>query len=200
MSWRTEPARALSRGSRGIACALSCALSAVPSSVGAVAGGDVARQGPVLEVVSAGSSEGHVRLAWSPSEVGSETTSSNGDLVFQLEQSRSEQFESADVRYEGTDTGAFVSGLEAGNYWFRVRSANRGASAPSGDANSISPGDYGQWSQSVHVEIDPHSLTLAWSLFATGGLLVIGIVSFLFVADRKSRGELTPPIDSREDS
>lgn len=100
-------------------------------------------------------SEGHATLEWSvPSGGGGE------ELSFELQQARTPDFSDPGVRHRGPEDSFFVSGLESGRTWFRVRALADGSTA-------------GDWSAPLVVEVDyPHRGQVI-------GLLVAGCVVFL---------------------
>lgn len=123
---------------------------------------------PALEA-SAGATEGHVQLSWTPAEAGEE-------LVFEVQTSTNADFEDAERCYLGPERASFRSGLGPGDHYFRVRERTSDASAT-----------FGPWSRPVQVEMAFHPLRAAWALFAVGATLVGSIVGFLVVAERRAR-------------
>jgi hypothetical protein len=107
--------------------------------------------------------EGHVALGWG---------AGRDSLVYELQSALEPDFIEPTRLYQGTDQTSFLSGLVDGQYYFRVRAK--------------SPGDdtWGPWSESVDLMCEHHSLTLAWVLFASGGLLFGLIVFFVGVNAR----------------
>ena len=83
------------------------------SSSGAVAFVD--QEGKVLNVIgSLESNNGVVDLKWKNGEEGAK-------LPVILEQATHPDFSDAFVRYEGTDSGAYLTGLSEGDYFFRLK-------------------------------------------------------------------------------
>ena len=72
----------------------------------------------------------------------------------------------------GADQTSFLSGLANGDYYFRVR------------AREAEVETWGPWSGSLSLVCEHHSLTLAWTLFASGGLLFMIVVIFVGVNAR----------------
>lgn len=139
-------------------CLGSASLATVPAALAAQAA-------PGLEIVTEGITDGHATLSWDGPAAS----------LYQLESSRSSSFEPALKRYAGPDTRSFVSGLEPGPHWFRVRSR------PSDDAA------WSSWSEPATVTIRPHSTTLAWTLFGAGAVLVVAIVGYITRSARALR-------------
>ena len=125
---------------------------------------------PDLDVRSVGRTDGYVQLAWKPSSPALE------NVHYELQQGSDPEFTEPQRRYEGADLGSFLSGLPRGTYYFRVR--QRVGSEP-----------WGKWTKPVEVVIDPYSLTFAWALFAVGAVLVLAILGFLLVSDRRVQAE-----------
>lgn len=73
--------------------------------------GEVSAKGGVLE------------LQW-------ETEAGEADRVFVLEQSESESFAESMVRYRGTDTGTYLTGLRGGEHYFRIKTEGGDWSPP----------------------------------------------------------------------
>lgn len=104
--------------------------------------------------------EGHVALKWEGDHHG---------LVYEVDQARVADFSDAATLYVGPDTASFLSGLADGEYFFRVR------------AREVEGDTWGPWSESVALVCEHHSLTVAWTLFASGGLLFLLVVLFVGV-------------------
>lgn len=103
---------------------------------------------------------GYIKLSWQFGD-------KSGDCVFELQQSENQIFNSNKILYMGPDYATFLSGLRNGNYFYRVR-------AVCGDEQAIS-----DWSDTITVKVQHHSLMLAFGLFGVGAvifLLTIGIV------------------------
>lgn len=108
-------------------------------------------------------SEGHVALEW------------GGDrdlLEYELQSATEPHFIEPIRLYQGTDRTSFMSGLSDGRHFFRVR-----ARSSEGDI-------WGPWSEPVELVCKHHSLTLAWALFTSGGLLFLLVVFFVGVNAR----------------
>lgn len=115
--------------------------------------------------------DGYVQLRWTSGDEAVEA------WVVQLEEAGDPEFAVPLLRYEGPQVASFVSGLPAGRHYYRLR-ARVGADGP-----------WSAWSAPLVVEILPHSLALAWTLFGLGATLVVSIVGYLFVSDRRVRAE-----------
>lgn len=89
--------------------------------------------------------DGHIKLEWTV----------EGDGVTELQQSRASDFFTAKTIYIGPDRASFVSGLDNGNYYYRVRAAG------------------GEWSETLMVKVQHQSLELAFALFGIGGLVFL---------------------------
>ncbi len=108
---------------------------------------------------------GHVSLTW---------TAGEGDWVYELQSAPGAAFHDPLPRYTGADEVSFISGLEDGEHFFRVR-----ARAASSDA-------WGPWSDPVVVPVRHHSLTVAWWFFGAGFVLVGLTVAFILSNTRSS--------------
>jgi len=108
-------------------------------------------------------SEGHVTLGWGGEGAG---------LVYELQSAAGPDFAEPTVEYQGWDEASFLSGLADGRYFLRVRARRPQEAA------------WGPWSDTVELVCEHHSLTLAWALFACGGVLFLLIVLFVGVNAR----------------
>ena len=108
---------------------------------------------------------GYVQLRWNPPADAPDRDSV--DWVYQLQEGRRAEFSDGDRHYEGHHTSSFVSGLENGDFYFRVR-----ARRPDEDLWSA-------WSQTLHVEVTHHSHVLALSLMGLGAAVFIATAAFL---------------------
>lgn len=98
---------------------------------------------------------GYTSLAWA---VGDDKDNAQ-QWRFQIDRARDATFDGPESRDVGTDTQTFLSGLEDGDHYFRVR------------ARATVDGAWGPWSSAVIVPVEHHSLTAAWRLFAAGAVL-----------------------------
>ena len=93
------------------------------------------------EVVS---EDGHIKLSWNISEPAA---------VVEVQQSGASDFHQAKIIYKGPDNATFVSGLKDGEYYYRVRHQG------------------GNWSDSIQVSVQHHSLSLAFTLLGLGAFV-----------------------------
>ena len=104
------------------------------------------------------SSSGHIRLIWDAAQ----------DTTFELQQATSQDFADAKRIYKGPDKASFVSGLDDGTYYFRVRA----------------PG--GAWSDTQTLRVQHQSLKLAFTLFGIGGVVFLLTVSVVITGTRRT--------------
>ncbi|MEJ2595056.1 MAG: hypothetical protein P8100_08005 [bacterium] len=109
--------------------------------------------GFTLERDQIASSSGYIKLSWE----------SDKDSLFILQKSDSPDFRDAEVIYSGPDKASFISGLENGRYYFRIRPADK------------------SWSDTVLVEVKHQSLQLAFTLFGLGA--IVFLLTVFVVAD-----------------
>ena len=114
------------------------------------------------------SDSGHTRLDWTLSKDVLQTQFP----IFELQQSKASDFSNSIVRYQGPDTASFISGLPNGVYHFRVRS-------------HFSAEQISNWSKPVVVEVQHHSLLLAYILFAIG-LIVFAATVYVVVSGTRN--------------
>ena len=101
---------------------------------------------------------GDVILYWDTGET---------NAIHQVEHSRNAEFSSPDTWYEGPSRQAFLSGIEGGEHFYRVR------------ARRDDTRRWGAWSETIRVNVERQSLALAWKLFAVGGALFVSIAGFI---------------------
>lgn len=94
-------------------------------------------------------------------------------LEFELQQALDEQFAQVSTIYKGPDFATFLSGLENGHYYYRVRSMT---------ADKLQKSS---WSTPKTVEIKHHSLTLALSLFGLGAVVFLATVWIVIQGSRE---------------
>ena len=116
---------------------------------------------------------GYVKLSWRWGPPQSEP----GQFEFELQRSQDSQFETATTLYRGPDFATFLSGLENGNYYFRVRGIT--ANLAKGEGKS-------EWSAPVLIRVNHHSLSLALILFGIGAVLFLLTVAIVIHGTRKS--------------
>lgn len=124
-----------------------------------------------------GSNAGYAQLRWTPPPGDSE---SDVHWVFQLQEGRSEDFARTDRQYEGQHTSSFVSGLEDGAFYFRVR------------ARHPDQQEWGEWSRTLRVDVQHHARSFALTLMGIGAAVFLATAAFLF-AHRNA------PIEVREE-
>lgn len=95
---------------------------------------------------------------------------------FELQQSRTNTFpaRATRTRYRGPDRGTFISGLAAGDYFFRVRVAD-------GDDD----GESGGWSRPVQVRVEYVPLGLVFGLTGIGGVVFLSTVWVVLAGHRR---------------
>ena len=86
-------------------------------------------------------------------------------------------FDSTRIRYTGPDMASYISGLKNGDYYFRVRTVTDHGNA------------HGDWSGTVTVTVEHHSLTLALTLAGLGGLVFLLTVAVVVQGTRASERE-----------
>lgn len=89
--------------------------------------------------------DGHIRLEWNGEE----------DATFELQRAPTEDFTHPQTLYRGPDKASFISGLENGTYYFRIRELNA------------------DWSDTLTLIVAHQSLKLAFTLFGIGGVVFI---------------------------
>ena len=109
------------------------------------------------------SNSGYLSLNWDYSD--------STDITFVLEASRDSLFKDADILYEGPDRATFISGLEDGKYFYRLRAF---------DGNQ-----YSAWSGVTRVLIKHHSLSFALFLFGVGMLVFAATVGIIIYGNRQ---------------
>jgi hypothetical protein len=112
------------------------------------------------------SADGYAQLSWGiPLE--DQHPESETEWIYHLQEGRRPVFNETDVQYMGTQHSSFVSGLEDGTYYYRVR-----ARAPDQE-------QWGPWSTVVHVEVRHHDRRFALGLMALGGMVFLATAGFL---------------------
>ena len=90
---------------------------------------------------------------------------------FELQQSTNKGFSDAKLIYFGPDKASFISGLENGVYYYRVRAQN------------------GDWSETLQVTVEHQSMKLAYTLFALG-FVVFALTTFVVIQGAQSTGKV----------
>jgi len=110
--------------------------------------------------------EGYISLSWEAGE---------GHTVYELQSVCSGAFSDTVSRYQGPDTTSFISGLEDGDHYFRVR------------ARHTESENWGPWSDPIIVPVRHHSMTLAWWLFGLGAGIFGMTVAFVIANARRAQ-------------
>lgn len=126
----------------------------------------LALSGPPILSLSSGSelSQGIVKLEWNSSK-----SIEDDELTFELHQSLQSDFNSYKLIYEGVDKGSFLSGLNDGQYFYRVREQG------------------GVWSTPVAVEVKHHPLKLALVLMGIGAFVFLSTIILVLKGSRSSK-------------
>ena len=110
------------------------------------------------------SAEGYAQLSWALPLDGE---AADVDWVYHLQEGREPVFDDTDVQYMGPQHSSFVSGLDDGAYYYRVRARH-----PDSD-------EWGPWSEITRVDVQHHDRGLALGLMAIGGLVFLATATFL---------------------
>lgn len=110
--------------------------------------------------------EGVINFAWKVS--GDEWSD-----LFELQQSASAGFAETRMLYRGPDRGSVVSGLEEGDYHFRVRAVEEG-------------GALGEWSQPIHVQVRYMARTKVFVMLSLGAMVFVATITALFAGHLRS--------------
>lgn len=107
---------------------LLCGLLALLALAGGFVGPTIAADGDLavrfVGEIDVESDEGHVQLVW-------ETLGeAPANIAFELESAATASFDEPRRRYRGPDRASFVSGLDAGTTYFRVRARSGDAPGP----------------------------------------------------------------------
>lgn len=114
--------------------------------------------------------EGKVALVW-------EFTDSGDSVRYELQQSDTADFANPRSRYAGMDRATYVSGLPAGDFYFRVRSLT-------------SDDQLGAWSDTLQVSVEYVSSGLVFWLVGTGLVVFAATVLTVLIGhNRTSRRE-----------
>ena len=158
------PGRPAERSCRRLAALVLCATCACLALV-AGAPTDTSAAVPAApqwdHALALNSSDGYVQLRWTVAE-------DSVLWVYQLQEGRRPVFADTDTRYEGPQHSSFVSGLEDGTNYFRVRARHPGH-----------PDSWSEWSPTLEVEVLHHSRGFALTLMAIGGFVFLSTAAFL---------------------
>lgn len=115
-------------------------------------------------------STGHMDLVWAPDVLADRLDGAVvRSLAYELQGSRDAAFAQPVVFYTGPDDRTFLSGLAAGDYFFRVRSV--GGEVP------------GRWSEILAVEVD---YVARWQVFLLVGVGLLCLVATVGIIVRGS--------------
>ena len=109
------------------------------------------------------SKDGYAQLSWTVED-------DSVHWVYQLEEGRLPGFEDTILRHEGPQHSSFVSGLEDGTSYFRVRA--RHPDRPDG---------WSEWSQTLEIEVQHYSRSFALTLMGIGAVVFLATATFLIV-------------------
>ena len=126
--------------------------------LGIGAAGAQAQDARFVGEVAPTNAEGHLTLRWEADGTPTE---------YQVEHAATSGFASPEVWYEGPATQTFISGLEEGDHFYRVRARGSESAA------------WGPWGESVGLTVEHQDMRLAWSLFGVGAVLFGSIVGFV---------------------
>jgi len=162
---RTTPHKTPSRPTRRVLCALAALIAAAPAALAQPSARFLTENDP-------DNPEGHITIKW---------TADRDAAAHQLQYDTDADFSDPLVWHEGADTESFISGLENGEHYFRVRSKETDERA------------WGPWSATLTVVVDRQSLRLAWSLFGVGGLMFLCVAGFIGYHAVKMYGDQNAP-------
>lgn len=119
-------------------------------------------------------SEGTLQLAWQIPGAAIGST----DFNFEIQRATDVAFSSTELYYTGPENGTFISGLPAGDFYFRVRTVGTG-------------GGVGPWSQRpIHVIVKYASAGLVTTLMLIGTVVFIATV-LVVIKGHKNAGRST---------
>lgn len=111
---------------------------------------------------------GYVKLSW----IWNAELRAGGDYRFELEQDTEGSFPSPRQIYQGQDFATFLSGLKNGQYYYRIR--------------VVAGSNISSWSAPIRVQVQHHSLSLAFALFGLGALVFLLTVAIVVQGNRKA--------------
>ncbi|MBD5781280.1 fibronectin type III domain-containing protein [Pelagicoccus sp. NFK12] len=116
--------------------------------------------------------DGTVSLVWGESESGGAA-----NRVFEVRRWMSGSSLEGQLVYEGQDTASFVSGLNEGEYSFRIRSKPEG-------------GTYPEWGdESLSVTVDYIDMAIVWPLMAAGAVCFVVLILTIVFGRRAVAGK-----------
>lgn len=124
---------------------------------------------PVLTTDTKLATAGYFQLSWQPGATGA----TNKIFHFELQQSKDRSFFASHSIYLGSDRASVISGKSNGDYFYRVRSID-------------SPAVKSDWSNTIHVSVQHHSLLKAWLFFSAGG--IVFLFTLVFIVSSASNG------------
>lgn len=132
---------------------------------------------------------GHLRLTWSGGPDAAQ---------YELQEATRADFADAVVRYRGGHTASVLSGLDNGDFYYRVRvlpddASLAGAQLPArnaplaelGESPALATDNEPGWSDSAHFHVQHYSLPFALTLLVCGGLIFAATVFFLTYFSRR---------------
>ena len=154
---------AASRPSRARLASLLLAIASIAAPAMVRAAAPVAPAWNHAEIME--SRDGYAQLSWDL-PLGDDPLEEI-HWVYHLQEGREPVFDETDVQYMGPQHSSFVSGLEDGAYYYRVR------------ARHPDEEEWGEWSAIVRVDVQHHSRRLALALMSVGGLVFLATAGFL---------------------
>ena len=131
---------------------------------------DTVLPGPIIDLPAINeTSSGRIKIIWTIERDPGELES----VIYELEEAGDSLFASSKMKYRGPDLATYVSGLDNGFYYYRVRAFNQTRE------------QYSEWSPTVLVAVQHHSLNLAFTLFTIGGVVFIMTALVVIVGARK---------------
>ncbi|MFN6944663.1 MAG: hypothetical protein ACK4ND_06925 [Cytophagaceae bacterium] len=103
---------------------------------------------------------GHIKLQWDATD----------HAIVEVQKSQTPNFSDFSIVYKGIDRASFISGLDNGLHYFRVREVDSG------------------WSPTLTLEVKHQSLKLAFILFSMGALVFL-LTVFVVVKGAKQAGK-----------
>ena len=119
----------------------------------------------VLESDTDMATAGYYQLRWE-----------SADAATRLVESTDPAFVDARVIYAGPDTARLVSGKPNGTYYYRLESDDRAAGAPVAVV-----------SKTLKVTVEHHSMTRAFTFFATGAVVFAATLGLILLGGRRER-------------
>ncbi|WP_242467178.1 hypothetical protein [Ectothiorhodospira shaposhnikovii] len=141
------------------------ALWAIPlSAVLLLPSPTLAQNVPTLDSTTQTARAGYYQLRWGMEDA--------DGAIYRLEESRSADFQTAQILYEGADRATVISGRSDGTFHYRVQ-----ATLPD---TTRSP-----WSSPLTVEVAHHSLLQALTLFVIGAVVFLATLALIVTGTRR---------------